>query len=160
MIRLLCTDMDRTLLPNGEAPASPDAPGVLRQLIERASLTLAYVTGRDLGRALDGVAEFGVPMPDFIIGDVGSSIHRRKGDEWTALQDWQTQIARAWGGRTSSDVHALIGADPRLSAQDADRQTPCKQSYYLARDADVAALRDELEERLSAGRLRQHTGVQ
>ncbi len=150
MIRLLCTDMDRTLLPNGEQAVSPEALGCLRSLIAAAGLKLAYVTGRDLQRVLDAIDEFEVPVPDFIVGDVGSSVYRHDGERWVPFDEWRSRISQDWQGRAATDVHALIGDDARLIAQEADRQHACKQSYYLARDEDQPTLQAELAEKLEA----------
>lgn len=43
---LLCSDLDRTLLPNGEQPESPEARLLLNKLARRPELTLAYVSGQ------------------------------------------------------------------------------------------------------------------
>ena len=43
---LLCTDLDRTLLPNGEQPESPQARTLFARLAARPGVTLVYVTGR------------------------------------------------------------------------------------------------------------------
>jgi sucrose-6-phosphatase len=44
---LICTDLDRTLIPNGEQPESPQARLLFCQLVSNSQITLAYVTGRD-----------------------------------------------------------------------------------------------------------------
>ena len=44
---LLCSDMDRTVLPNGVQDESPRVRSVLRLLVERPEIQLAYVSGRD-----------------------------------------------------------------------------------------------------------------
>ncbi len=44
--RLLCTDLDGTLIPNGAAVESPRARELFRVLAERGEVTLVYVTGR------------------------------------------------------------------------------------------------------------------
>lgn len=154
MILLLCTDMDRTLLPNGSQAVSPGAAACLRRLIEAAGLQLAYVTGRDLGRVLAAVDDYDVPVPDYIIGDVGSSLYRHDGSDWVPLAEWAAHIATDWQGRDSGQVHALIGDDPRLTAQEADRQHDYKQSYCLTSDQDQAQLQRELDERLTAAGFR------
>jgi hypothetical protein len=44
---LLCSDMDRTILPNGDQEESPGVRAVFRLLVERPEIQLAYVSGRD-----------------------------------------------------------------------------------------------------------------
>ena len=43
---LICTDLDRTLLPNGVQPESPGARRRFAALASRPEVTLVYVTGR------------------------------------------------------------------------------------------------------------------
>ena len=44
---MLCSDLDRTLLPNGPQEESPEARPLLRRLAQRPDLVLAYVSGRN-----------------------------------------------------------------------------------------------------------------
>ena len=44
---LMCTDLDRTLLPNGAEPGSPDARSWFHRVVALPGVTLAFVTGRD-----------------------------------------------------------------------------------------------------------------
>ena len=41
---LICTDLDRTLLPNGTAPESPSARGRFATVASHPEVALAYVT--------------------------------------------------------------------------------------------------------------------
>lgn len=61
---LLCTDLDRTLLPNGEAPESPGARSHFRAFVAQAAITLVYVNGRHQGLVRSAIAEFALPPPD------------------------------------------------------------------------------------------------
>ncbi|MFW6379199.1 MAG: HAD family hydrolase, partial [Guyparkeria sp.] len=81
---LVCTDLDRTLIPNGRQPESSDARDLFRQLVERPEVTLAYVSGRDRRLLESAIAEFALPTPDFAIGDVGTTIYRIDDGEWHA----------------------------------------------------------------------------
>ena len=54
---LLCTDLDRTLIPNGPQPESPGARDRFAALAGSPHVVLAYVTGRHrAGQYLDIVA--------------------------------------------------------------------------------------------------------
>ncbi|HKJ77267.1 MAG TPA: HAD family hydrolase, partial [Gammaproteobacteria bacterium] len=58
---LLCTDLDRTVLPNGFQEESPQARPLLRTLARRPEVTLAYVSGRDLSLLQDAIRDYGLP---------------------------------------------------------------------------------------------------
>ena len=67
---LLCTDLDRTLIPNGLPPESPNARELFCKVAAAPFVSLAYVSGRDLGLLQKAIAEYNLPTPDFMIGDV------------------------------------------------------------------------------------------
>ena len=81
---LLCTDLDRTLLPNGEQPESADSRRLFRELVSNDNIMLAYVSGRDSQRVINAIREYDLPMPDFSVCDVGSSIYdlRSSQEQW------------------------------------------------------------------------------
>jgi len=62
---LLCTDLDRTLIPNGGEPESPDARTMFGRLAARPEVTLAYVSGRDADRVKTVIERFDLPTPDY-----------------------------------------------------------------------------------------------
>ena len=43
---LICTDLDRTLIPNGTQPESSAARKHFAMLVDHPDVTLAYVSGR------------------------------------------------------------------------------------------------------------------
>ena len=79
---LICSDLDRTLIPNGFQKESAYARPVFRQLVEHSYIYLAYVSGRDRKLILDAIEEFYLPMPDYAIGDVGTTLYRVLNRNW------------------------------------------------------------------------------
>ncbi|WP_206199287.1 HAD family hydrolase [Parasulfuritortus cantonensis] len=76
---LIATDLDRTLIPNGAAPESPGARALFARVAARPDVVLAYVTGRHRALVEAAIAEYGLPVPDYLIGDVGSTVYRVEG---------------------------------------------------------------------------------
>jgi hydroxymethylpyrimidine pyrophosphatase-like HAD family hydrolase len=76
---LLCSDLDGTLIPDGRAPESPDARPLFRRLAAHRGVCLAYVTGRHPELAEQGLQQANLPQPQFLLGDVGSSIYQTAG---------------------------------------------------------------------------------
>ncbi|MEJ2115310.1 MAG: HAD-IIB family hydrolase, partial [Gammaproteobacteria bacterium] len=72
---LVCTDLDRTLLPNGLQPESPSVRNKFSILIAKPEISLAYVTGRNKQLITDVIEEYEIPFPDFVIEDMGTSIY-------------------------------------------------------------------------------------
>ena len=153
MIRLLCTDLDRTLLPNGRASEPPRARQRLTERVRRDGLLLAFVTGRDERRVRRAVQEYALPAPDFVLADAGTEFLIANGTDWHADAVWQQDQRKAWHGHDAARVATLLDGLDVLQAQEADRQRPFKRSYTVSLNRDSDALRAELTERLARGGL-------
>ncbi|MDT3705568.1 MAG: HAD-IIB family hydrolase [Thiobacillus sp.] len=147
---LLATDLDRTLLPNGAQPESPLARHRFRRLATRPEVRLAYVTGRHRELVKAAMAEYELPRPDFVIADVGTSLYETSADDWRPLLDWQRTITVDWGGRSRSELTAMVGELPGLRLQEMAKQGACKLSYYAPPLADPTELLDCVRQRLAA----------
>jgi sucrose-6-phosphatase len=137
---LLCTDLDRTLLPNGELPESEGARAMLTRVLRQPGISLAYVSGRHLALIEQSIREYGLPRPDWIIGDVGSSIHIREGPGWSQLRAWSRHIAVDWQGCSAAQLRARLEGCSGLLLQPEDRQNTHKLSFFLSPQADLRAL--------------------
>ena len=148
---LVCTDLDRTLIPNGPEPESPNARRLFSLLVARAEVTLAYVSGRDRGRVERAIANYCLPVPDFVIGDVGTTIYYVGPDlSWRRQTAWEEEIGKDWGGRTHADLKALLRDLPDLRSQGHSKQNRFKLSYYIPLHADRNALSAVIRHRLSS----------
>jgi hypothetical protein len=129
---LICTDLDRTLIPNGPQPEPAGARRLFAALTARPEVTLAYVSGRHRALIEDAIVNYRLPTPDFVIGDVGTTLYR-VGQElaWTQLDDWEDQIARDWSGHTHGELRALLRDIPVLRLQERSKQSRLKLSFYL-----------------------------
>jgi len=147
---LLCSDLDRTLLPNGAAPESPRARDVLAQLAAREELTLAYVTGRHLALLRQAIDEYHIPVPRFAIGDVGSTIYSVDGERWLPWPEWSQCIAPDWNGLSRGQLEVLFQDLAVLRLQPPERQNTFKLSYYTPVQFSRGALLGCMEARLEA----------
>jgi len=144
---LLCTDLDRTLLPNGEAPESPQARPLFRALAARPEVSLAYVSGRDKDLVLAAMKDYDLPRPDWVAGDVGTSLYAL--DEtgtWTSDEAWARSIGGDWAG--AETLKALFADLSQLTPQEEAKQGALKLSYYASHDLDAEALTAEMSARL------------
>jgi sucrose-6F-phosphate phosphohydrolase len=148
---LICTDLDRTLLPNGNQPESPQARAIFARLVSRPEVCLAYVSGRNLALVQEAIAEYDLPAPDWIVGDVGSTMYRFEGDRWKYWQGWSQQIAGDWRGLSAVDLEPLftdLAEISHLILQEPDQQSQFKLSYYLPLDVEKNALQQYIRARL------------
>lgn len=150
---LLCTDLDRTLLPNGRQPESPGAREIFTRMVSRPEVALAYVSGRHRELVEDAIREYRLPSPDWVIGDVGTTIYQVGAGEWLPSQAWEDDIAGDWRGLTANDLRPLFADLPALRLQEAAKQNRYKLSYYLPAQIDVGALLQEMTRRFEAKNL-------
>jgi len=146
---LICTDLDRTLIPNGPQPESPLARQHFSTLVSRAEISLAYVSGRHRSLIEQAMAEYCLPVPEFVIGDVGTTIYRvGASHEWQHDGMWENEIAQDWGGNRHADLERLLTDFSPLQMQESDKQNRCKLSYYVPMQADTIALSELITTRL------------
>ena len=146
---LLCCDLDRTLLPNGPEPESPAARPLLRRLAQHPRLLLAYVSGRDLGLLQSAIEEYRLPLPDYAVGDVGTTIYAQAGGRWQPWSQWGEVIGADWRGNDGRSVAAALAGIDGLRLQEAGKQNTWKVSFY-AEPAQRQTLLAEVERRLAA----------
>jgi sucrose-6F-phosphate phosphohydrolase len=149
---LICTDLDRTLIPNGPQPESPGARAAFAALVAHPKIVLAYVSGRHRTLVANAIASYALPQPDFVVGDVGTTIYRVENQQdWQHLVDWEDKIAEDWNKLTHAELKRLLADIPALRLQGGGKQNRHKLSYYVPLQADRSAIsaliRQRLEER-------------
>ena len=151
---LLCSDLDRTLLPNGPQPESPEARRLLQRLAERPELTLAYVSGRHQALLMQAIEEYDLPLPDYAIGDVGTTIYAIEDGHWRPWDSWYEEIAPDWRGKTREDLQAQFADIDLLHLQEVEKQNDFKLSYYAPADTERDSLLSQMRQRLDAEDIR------
>jgi sucrose-6F-phosphate phosphohydrolase len=138
---LICSDLDRTLIPNGYQEESADARPVFRQLAENANIYLAYVSGRDKQLILDAIEEFYLPMPDYAIGDVGTTLYRIIDDDWQLSDDWSDEIGKDWQGLSWEALAECFEDIDDVRLQELEKQSQHKLSFYADKNVDHQQLK-------------------
>jgi len=150
---LICTDLDRTLIPNGQQPESPQARPLFRQLVSNPQITLAYVTGRDQVLVKEAIAEYELPIPDFVIADVGSTIYEIKNNQWLRLTDWDNQISVDWQYKTQADLVNFFTNFDQIKLQEITKQGLHKLSYYVSLETEREPIITKIEAKLEAEKI-------
>lgn len=128
---LLCTDMDRTVIPNGFQPEPKNARLEFNQFCRRADVKLTYVTGRHVSLVKRAIKNYALPLPDFAITDVGTKIYQIGKGSWQQMADWEAEIDQDWHGKTHAQLKALLKPVKELRLQESSKQNTHKLSYYL-----------------------------
>jgi sucrose-6F-phosphate phosphohydrolase len=146
---LIATDLDRTLLPNGPQAESPGARDLLTRLVDHPRVSLAYVSGRHRELVEDAMAQWSLPRPDRVIGDVGTTIwHVPPSGEWRRDAAWEDAIGEDWAGFTAAQLSERLDGLPGLVLQPPEQQNRHKLSYFLPADTNMLVLEPRLRERL------------
>lgn len=147
---LICTDLDRTLLPNGSQPESKNARSYFGNLVARSEVTLAYVSGRHRSLVEQAILEYQLPLPDFVVGDVGTTIYRVGSEqEWELQTAWELEIAKDWGGKNHADLMLLLADFQQLQLQEQTKQNNFKLSYYTSLKIEQKQMLEAISKRLS-----------
>lgn len=152
---LVCTDLDRTLLPNGPESESPAAREYFARLVARPQLTLAYISGRHRALVEQAIHNYCLPQPDFVVGDVGTTLYQVNSPrDWTPLPVSETGFASDWAGLSHADLKALLQTLGDLQPQEVSKQNRYKLSYYVPLQAHRDALSADIQQRFSAAGIR------
>jgi len=146
---LLCTDLDRTLLPNGRQPESSRARDYFARLAARPELDLAYVSGRSLELITDAIADYDIPEPDYVLADVGTSIYVHAESGWQRWKDWDRKIENDWQGHSGAFLARLLTDLKGLRIQESHKQGDYKLSYYVKSDIDARPLLQQVQAALT-----------
>lgn len=130
-MKILATDLDRTLLPNGSWPPDPDAIDLFNDLTRKHEVLVVYVTGRNLDLSENAINEFGIRHPDVLIGDVGTSIRKYKQDNWEPDTGWDHHVRKTSPRWDAMAVRDAVSDIDGLVEQEREHCGPFKQSYYV-----------------------------
>ena len=145
--KILATDLDRTLLPNGRWPKDSGAIELFNTLTESHGVCVVYVTGRSLSLTEAAIEEFGVRHPHILISDVGTAIRRFDGNGWEPDSGWEAHVRRTSPGWDAEAVRHALGGIDGLVEQEREHCGPFKQSYYVDH-AEREAILEAVDQRV------------
>ncbi len=127
---VLATDLDGTFLGGSEEDRDHLYDWVRKH---RDSVGLIFVTGRDPEFIADLCASGRVPWPDYVVGDVGTTIaHVDPTQGITPLPELEADIASIWGDRGAT-VRLRLARHPGLTVQ----ETPFRYRVSYDMDPDI-----------------------
>jgi len=136
---VLATDLDGTFLGGSDA----DRRALYAWIEEnRRTIGLIFVTGRDPGFIAD-LTSGEVPAPDYVVGDVGTTIAQFREGAVTPIPALEAEIATAWndaGGR----VREALDGHPGLTLQ------PTAFRYRVSYDYDPGVYDPAAADRIRA----------
>ncbi|HBJ34651.1 MAG TPA: hypothetical protein DDZ51_07795 [Planctomycetaceae bacterium] len=155
MTPILATDLDGTLIPVTPMPPTDNAESEYRAnessgaatsdsaLAERAALAtfrrlsdagkieIIFVTGRHPSSVIGVMRDEGLPSPQWIICDVGTTILRRVSDQpYHPIEAYVNHLDSIIGEFTTAYLRSKIIQHADLSPQEDEKQGRHKLSYY------------------------------
>ncbi|WP_321491383.1 HAD-IIB family hydrolase [uncultured Desulfobacter sp.] len=154
---LICTDLDRTLIPNGLEPVSSKALPLFSKLVARPWIKLAYVTGRDKKLVKEAITRFNLPVPDYAVTDVGSTVYEIQSGRWIRRNDWDQRISRDWKNKSPKELAVFLSDLTQCELQEEEKQGLYKLSYYVPLDINPDIVVDEIQWRMKKKGLHSNT---
>ena len=144
-MKILATDLDRTLLPNGKWECDKDAISTFNDLTQKNNVFLVYITGRNLNLTEDAIKEYGVRYPNILCGDVGTTIREYKNGKWTFDAGWVPHVKKSGPKWDVEEIKKALSTINGLKEQDKEHLNQFKQSYFvdLKKKDEILAKVDE-----------------
>ena len=140
-MKILATDLDRTLLPNGSWPPDPGAIDLFNELTEKHDVLVVYVTGRNLNLAENAIQEYGIRYPHVLIGDVGTSIRKYEEGKWNSHLGWDSHVKQSSPRWDADAIRTAVADIDGLIEQEREHCSQFKQSYYVDHDRNDVILK-------------------
>lgn len=140
-MKILATDMDRTLLPNGSWKADSEAIDLFNELTTNQDVLVVYVTGRNLALTENAIREYGVRYPDVLCGDVGTSIRKYVNGEWQFDEGWISHVRHASPAWDAAAIRDAVSGVAGMREQESEHLNQFKQSYYVEHARKDAVLK-------------------
>lgn len=130
-MKILATDLDRTLLPNGSWESDSQAIKIFNDLTKKHDTLVVYVTGRNLDLTEKAIQEYGVRYPDILCGDVGTTIRKYENGEWNFDQGWVKHVKNKSPKWDAGAIKKAVAEVDGIREQEQEHQNQFKQSYYV-----------------------------
>jgi sucrose-6F-phosphate phosphohydrolase len=144
---VLATDLDGTLIPLHDAKENIEDLISLKNKLSHKKISLVFATGRHFESVLEAMQQYPLPMPEWIVCDVGSAIYKRHENDYKAYKAYEAHLQESAGSIERQTIEKLISGIEGLTLQPEDHQQQFKISYQSAADT-VNAHVDEINARL------------
>lgn len=130
MRRIVAADLDRTVIPNG--PAEDDnSVRHLSHALNSGGLGIIYVTARNIDSVKRAIAEYELPVPSAVIGQVGATIHIHDEGEFCLLGIWHDAVMTKCKKWSREVIEGELSHIAELEIQAPKEQHQFKLSYII-----------------------------
>lgn len=128
------TDLDGTLIPRANSDQDRESLRILTEQLRLRRVILAFATGRSLESVIGAIEKHMLPEPDWIIGDVGTTIWKRGADQrelaFTKLKTYDKRLQGITSQFPIGELRGRLCGIGGLCRQELKKQGCFKLSYY------------------------------
>jgi len=127
---IIATDLDRTLLPNGNQEYDGSMK-IFNDIIKKEKLKLIYATGRSLKLVKDAMREYHIPVPDYLIAEIGTRMYFKEKSKLVEDKKWikiVNSVTPNWNIELFKEELSIVKG---LRIQEKNKQNKFKLSYYI-----------------------------
>ena len=130
MKKIISTDLDRTLIPNGKEKYDGSLK-IFKEIISRKNFVLIYVTGRSLKLTKKAIKKYSLPLPDYLVSDVGTTIYKPLKGKLIPLSSWEKEIQKKSSNWNVKKIKKSLKDIKEIKLQERKKQNKFKVSFYL-----------------------------
>ncbi|MDK2897658.1 MAG: sucrose-6-phosphatase [Candidatus Atribacteria bacterium] len=141
---LVATDLDRTLLPNGDQDYDGSMV-IFREIIAREPLVLVYVTGRNLEEVKEAIKIYHPPLPLAAITEIGTRIFYYHGKTFEEDTQWTKELRLHSPNWNRELLQEMLSSIKNLRLQGNEHQNLFKLSYYIDNPLENQKILDQVK---------------
>jgi HAD superfamily hydrolase (TIGR01484 family) len=127
---ILATDLDGTFIPLVNNAANRADLLTLNRLLESNNINLIFVTGRPFPSVMRVMKSANLPLANWILCDVGTSIYRKANDnDYQAIEAYHQHLEAIVSKIPRQLVVDALHTNPDIGLQSEENQCPHKISY-------------------------------
>jgi len=140
---LLCCSLDHAILSNHAVLETSKSIQLLHRLARRPEIILVYASGISLALMRQAIQQFNIPVPDYAMSDVATTLYQVKDREWRLIPQWVDEFEKDWSGRSRLELATLLADYQQIRLQEPEKQNNYKLSYYAHPHIDYHTLINE-----------------
>ena len=148
MRQALATDLDGTLIPLAGNQDNVRHLETLKEHINRSNVEFLFVTGRHFESVENAMEIHHLPVPGWIICDVGTTImHRSQDGTFSSMEPYRNELASLTRSLPLESLQNLLNDLTGLRKQEEEKQGEFKLSYYCDQ-TDRIEITQKIQQRL------------
>ena len=125
------TDLDGTLIPLAGNSQNRTDLARLKAELKNHNVGLVFVTGRDFPAVEYLISLHDLPVPDYLICDVGTSIYHKENEQFQINREYHEYQMQIVGSMTTQKTYDLVKSVEGLELQEEEKQGDFKLSFYV-----------------------------